>query len=518
MTKLNFTGMQTAYMANFAFLVAFGILFFVFNLNKTFFAPPQSVHIWRQTNSLSITQNYYQYNLPFFEPEIHNQFCDGGYSGKAVGEFPIIYYVVAKLWKVFGNEIWIFRMVQTLILLAGLWCLFKSMFYLFRNWIWAGFGSLLLFTAPMVVFYGPNFLPDAPGLAFVFIAWYFVTKFIQNRKMASLWLSALFFALSMLLKITSGLSFIALGGWILFELIFQKREERIFNFQIKHFIPFVPVILAVTGWYLYVEHYNAIHRGHFSYHGIWPVWTMTREQFLRIIDALDKIYFKELFLPYTQYLTVGVWIYLLIIIKKLKPIFRYFIIVLPAGFLMQMMLWFQVLEGHDYYTINLLIVFAAVWAIFFYSLKNTKLFDHPVFYLAGAAFLVWNIITCQYRLEVRYNSWMNDMYKNQFQALTEIEPLFKEIGIGEEDKVISLPDFTINGSLYFMKRNGYTEFGSDFNHIETYYNRIDQGAKYLIVNDTTILKKEIIQPFIDKKIGEYKNIRIYDLRKVKKPE
>lgn len=518
MTKLNLTENQTGFIANVTFLVVFVILFFVFNLNKTFFEPPQSVHIWRQTNCLSITQNYYQYNLPFFEPEIHNQFCDGGYSGRAVGEFPVIYYTVAQLWKVFGNEEWIFRMVQTLILFAGLWCLFKSMFYLFKNWIWAGFGSLLLFTSPMVVFYGPNFLPDAPGLAFVFISWYFITKFLKNRKIISLWISALFFALSMLLKITSGLSFIALGGWILYELIFQKKEDRIFNFQIKHLIPFVPVIFVVTGWYLYAEHYNAIHRGHFSYHGIWPIWTMTKVQFFRIIDALNKIYFKELFLPYTQYLTMGVWIYLLIIIKRLKRIFRYFIIVLPAGFVMQMILWFQVLEGHDYYTINLLIVFAAVWAIFFYSLKNTRILSHPVFYLAGTVFLIWNIVTCQNRIEERYTSWMNSMYVDHMQPLVEIESYFVELGIDPEDKVISLPDYTINASLYYMKRKGYTEFGSDFNNIETFYTRIEQGAKYMIVNDTTILKTKIIQPFITKKMGEYKNIWIYDLRDIKKPE
>lgn len=515
---MNLTKSQSKLIANVVFATSFVILFFVFGLNRTLFGPPQSVHIWRQTNSLSLTNNYYQYDLPLFQPEMHNQFCEGGYSGKAVGEFPIIYYTVAQFWKVLGPHEWIFRLFQTLILFAGLWCLFQVMYYLLGNWFWSAFGSLLLFTSPMVVFYGPNFLPDGPGLAFVFIAWYFITKFLQNRKMASLWLSALFFALSMLLKITSGISFIALGGWVIYELIFQKKEDRIFNFQIKHFIPFVPVIIVVISWYLYVEHYNRIHLGHFSYHGIWPVWTMTKEQFFRIIDALDKIYFKQLFLPYTQYLTVGIWIYLLIIIKRLKPIFRYFIIVLPAGFIVQMLLWFQVLEGHDYYTINLLIVFAAIWAIFFYSLKNTRIIGHPVFYLSGAAFLVWNVVTCQNKIEIRYSSWMNDMYKNQFHALSDIEPLFKEIGIGPEDKVISLPDFTINGSLYFMDRKGYTEFASDFTKTETFYTRIDQGAKFLIVNDTTILRRDVIQPFIIKKIGEFKNIWVYDLQGIKPPE
>ena len=314
--------------------------------------------------------NYYQYDLPFFHPEMHNQFCDNGQSGKAVGEFPIIYYTVAQIWKIFGPQEWIFRFIQTIILFAGLWCLMQIMVFLTKNWTWSVIGSLLLFTSPMVVFYGPNFLPDVPGLAFVFIAWYFLIRYLQKQKLIALWLSAFFFAFAMLLKITSALSFIAFGGWILFELFFQKKEDRIFNFRLIQFVPFVVAIITVIVWYFYVEYYNNLHRGHFSYHGIWPVWTMTKEQFLRIIEALDKIYFKELFLPFTQYLTFAIWIYLIIFIKKVKPIFRYLIIVLPVGFLMQMLLWFQVLEGHDYYTINLLVVFVTLWAIFLTNLNK----------------------------------------------------------------------------------------------------------------------------------------------------
>jgi len=504
--------------ASLVFTTVFIILLFTFNLNHTFFEPPQSVHIWRQTNSLSLTLNYYQYDLPFFAPEMHNQFCDLGNSGMAVGEFPIIYYAVAKLWKITGPQEWLFRLVQTLILFAGLWCLFQVLYNLFKNWFWAGFTSLLLFTAPMLVFYGPNFLPDGPSLGFVFIAWYFIMKFIKKRNMGSLWLSALFFSLSILLKITSGLSFIAFGGWIIYELLFQKKEKRLFSFQLKHFIPFFAVVIVVAAWYLYVKYYNNLHHGHFSYHGIWPVWKMTQEQYLRIIDALNKIYFKELFLPFTQYITFAIWVFLLITIKRLKPVFRFFFLVMTTGFVMQLLLWFQVLEGHDYYTINLLATFVAVWAILFFQIRNWKYFANPVFYFIGIAFFSWNVFTCKGRIHVRYNSWMNDMYTKQFASLKEIEPFFKQIGLGPEDKVISLPDFTINGSLYFMNRKGYTQFGSDFSKEEGFYNRINNGAKYLVVNDTTILHNPEIQPFIMKKLGEFKNIWVYDLREIQLAE
>ena len=39
-------------------------------------------------------------------------------------------------------------------------------------------------------------------------------------------------------------------------------------------------------------------------------------------------------------------------------------------------------------------------------------------------------------------------------------------------------------------------------------------VKFLVINDTTILHNPEIQPFINKKVGEYKNIRIYDLQEI----
>jgi hypothetical protein len=382
---------------------------------------------------------------------------------------------------------------------------------LIRNKFLAGFASLLVFTSPMVVYYGPNFLPDVPALSFVFMAWYFLTRFLSRRSVINLWISAFLFCLAMLLKITSAISFIALGGWVLYELAFMKKEKRIFNFKWDHFLPFLLGIIPVLSWYLYAGYYNRIHSGHFSYHGIWPVWNMTREQFSRIIDVLDKIYFKELFLPYTQCLTFILWLFLLMRFKSLAPICRYFIIVLPVGVVFQLILWFQVLEGHDYYMINLLVALVAVWGIFLAQLNRLKPILKSVAYVIAGAFFIWNVITCQDRIKKRYEGWMNGMYF-QMKALTEIEPSFQKWRIKPEDKVISIPDNTINGSLYYMNRKGYTEFGSDFSREEIFYQRINQGAKYLIVNDSSVISNEHLKPFIQKRIGVFENILVFDIQ------
>ncbi|MBN2635601.1 MAG: glycosyltransferase family 39 protein [Prolixibacteraceae bacterium] len=500
-----------------AFILVFLGLFLYYNLNVSLFYPPQSVHIWRQTNCLSLTQNYYQYNLPFFSPEMHNQFPDNGGSGKSVGEFPLIYYFVAQLWKIFGKHEWIFKLVQNLIMFFGLFALYGSLKQVLKNQFYAVFASLLLFTAPTFVYFGPNFLPDVPSLSFIFIAWFFVIKFLRDRKYYKLWLSALMFCLAMLLKITSAISFVALGGWVLFELLFIKRENQVFKFNVKHFIPFVLIVIPVIAWYLYVDHYNELHGGHFSFHGIWPVWTMDKVQFDRIIDALDKIYFKELFYPVTQYITVGIWIYLMVFIKKLKPVYRYFIIVLPIGFLIQLLLWFQVLEGHDYYMINLYIVFVAVWLVFLLKLKDIKSHIKYIVYGLLVVFFSVNAIKCNKQALDRYRGWMQDDY-NRMKALISIEPSFEKWGIEKEHKVIAINDFSINSSLYYMNRKGYTSFGSDLTKPEVINNRIENGAKYLIVTDTTVLSQEYLKSFLKKEIGNYENVFVYDLQNLNESE
>jgi len=113
---------------------------------------------------------------------------------------------------------------------------------------------------------------------------------------------------------------------------------------------------------------------------------------------------------------------------------------------------------------------------------------------------------------------MNEWYETKLQAVGELEPVLDSLNISVDDKVISIPDFSINATLYFMNRRGFTDFGSDFTKTETFYKRIEQGAKYLIINDSTILSKEYIKPFIYDKIGGYKNVLIYNIEGIKPEE
>lgn len=494
------------------------VLFFAqayyYNLDELIFVKPQSLHLMRQTNCLSMAQNYFQKDISLWKPEIHNHFCDEGLSGKSAAEFPIIYYFVGHIWKYFGKSEGFFRIINLGILLIGLLALFEIAKELFKNSWFAGFLVLLLFTSPMLVFYSMNFLPNGPSFGMVLLAWYFIFRFHKIKKTYYLWIATLLFSLAIVVKIAAAISFIALIGWLIFENIFRKKEERIIPMRLLYVVQIVVVFLLSFGWYYYVEYYNKLHKGAFSFHGIWPVWDMNKEMFDKVIENIRVIFFKDYFLSTVQYITLALWIVVLVFWKKLNDIQKFFTVVLPLGAVMYLALWFQVLEAHDYYLINLLIVFAFIWLQFFYLIRNKKLWNHPLFYALLGGLLLYSTYHCNNQLEERHKGWMNDWYDTKLETLTELAPIFKECGITVEDKVISIPDLTVCSSLYLMGRCGYTDFASDFSKDEIFRKRIEQGAKYLIINDTTILGKEVLQPYLRNEIAVFKNVRIYDLQDI----
>ena len=90
--------------------------------------PPRSFHTFRQSDCLAYTKTYYQHNTGFFSPACYNLL---GKDGRVVSEFPVLYYLSAKLCQLFGFQYWIIRGLTVLCYLAGLYYLFLCV----RMWI-----------------------------------------------------------------------------------------------------------------------------------------------------------------------------------------------------------------------------------------------------------------------------------------------------------------------------------------------------------------------------------------------
>lgn len=347
------------------------------------------------------------------------------------------------------------------------------------------------------------------------------------------------FLIAGLLKISALISYIFILMIFIGERIkfLNKKKKFIFNDFKNNIIPFLLVIIINFAWYYYAKRYNNIHGQRYFTDELRPIWEMDKNKIFQYLLQIRKNTIYQLFNPLVLYSFIFMFLSIILTPKKHPKFFLYGTSILLIGSILYILVWFQAFDVHDYYYTDLLIVVIFIFLTFFIYLKNhfESLFKSSKVKILFALFLIYNILFCHYMLELRYFpkenrkylivgsqdivdnfKWINWDYKQHFRQLENINPYLKSIGIKDDDKVISIPDESINISLYLMNQKGFTDFGygdlKDETRINTF---INAGAKYLIINNNSILEKEYLKPFLNKKIGEYKNVIIYDLQNTK---
>ncbi|MBL7111590.1 MAG: glycosyltransferase family 39 protein [Bacteroidales bacterium] len=437
-------------------------------------------------------------------------------TGKTVSDFPLIYFGIAKIWHIFGYNVFIYRLVILLFFFSGLFALFKYFENSLKDSILAIICSLFLFTSPTLVYYANNFLMDIPAFSLALIGLYFFLKFCQSSSNKHLYIFALCYALGGLLKISSLLSYMAILGIFFLELINIKfiKDRKIFQHPLKQAIPLISVLIIQFVWYTYASNYNEKYNEGIFLIGILPIWDMSLSQIKETLNAIVSHIKWDYFRRETQLVFVLMFIMIMVFFKRIDKKMLALVILNSLGFLFFIILFFQALEGHEYYTINLFILVPVVLLSFLLLLKDRYriIYNSIFFKIILIAFLVHNVDFARRRMESRYkqDGWSNKYYFSNYQSLTEVTPYLRSIGLEEDDKVLSLSDRSINISLYLMNQKGWTNYGihSDSLKIEK---KINLGAEYLFIFDKGTYKDSGINSFIHNKIGEYKNIDIYAL-------
>ena len=506
--------------SNWIFIVLFLLLSVIYNYHTILFKSPQSVHQWRQTDCLSITMNYYQNNNSFLEPSVHNLGRDE--TGKTVSDFPLIYFSIAYLWKIFGHYEFIYRLVVMLFFFFGLFTLFKFFENILKDSIIAITSTLFLFTSPTLVYYANNFLMDIPAFSLALIGFYFFFKFTQSSKNTHVYLFVFLYAIAGLLKISSLLSFMAIVGLFIIELLGVKLnpERKIFHQPVKQGILFIGVLTVQLIWYMYANNYNAKYNSGFFLIGILPIWEMNIAEIKRTFTIIDEHINWDYFRKETQLVLLAIFIFTLTLYKKANKIILLLMILTAIGAISYSILFFGAFKDHDYYTINLFILTPMIIAGFLLLLKDKFNFIYTslLFKCILIAFLIHNIDFARRRMQGRYSptGWQNRDYIQNTHSFEEIPTYLRSIGIKKEDRIISISDNSINITLYLMNQKGWTNFGMIKDSLKI-RDKINQGANYLLIdnkfkgNAAELYKEKSIQPFIKNKVGEFKNIDVYRL-------
>ncbi|MDP4227567.1 MAG: glycosyltransferase family 39 protein, partial [Bacteroidota bacterium] len=497
------------------FLFLLVLLCAFYKYPEILFKRPQSIHHWRQADCASLTLNYYQHGMHFFRPEVLNYTSDGRKSGYVCpSEIPLEYYFVATLYKIFGFHDFIYRIFNTIIFLLGLFYLFKIFKLITKDSFWSIGLSLFMFTSPVLVYYGNNFLTNSSAFALVLVAWFFFFRFYYEEKDRDFYISMILFFLAASCKISALLSvFAILGVYLLdiFHVSSTKKGSTVFFKKLNYGWAFLLIFALMGIWVAFAKHYNSVHQaqGYFSTQ-IMPLWQMDKKSFNLVLDHVKNLWLSQYFSIYALFFLLGCLIFVLTYIKRTDKFLGYILSFLFIGFVSYIILWFQTFKDHDYYTIDLYIFLIFVLFTFANSLENRypKVFRSKWAKLVFSLFLIYNVWYASHEMHTRYEGWMNEY--PEYKDVYTVTPYLRSIGIKPEDKVVCLPDNS-HFTLYLMNQPGWTGcygYNSDSAGIAA---SVKLGAKYLILVGTNITSKEYLQSYMNDKAGEYKTIRIFRL-------
>ena len=509
--------------------IIFAAFYYISILDKG----PLNAHIWRQADCLSMTRSYSE-GASFFKPEMNLLFADNYTTSVSAGEFPVLYYMVGKFWKVFGESYLSYRLFYLLILFAGVFSFYKSLRILLKDNFWATTISLLLFTSPVFVVYGVSFLTDVPAFSFVLIALYFLLRYQLEKSLKFFFIAMAFFAFAGLIKTSSLIAFIFLFFILFLETLSVKSlgDKKLFKCSIYEWAGFISAILAIFSWYYYADYFNSIHKFKYTFNAIYPIWEAKNEVIHELLKNVRNFTSMVYFSRPVIFSLIILGILNLFLWKKI-PVLAYFSsIIITLGSLIYFILWAPLMGIHDYYYSALLILFVGILIPFIWYIKtnHADIFHGYPIKIFLVIFLSYNFVYCLLVVKLKTSAtqgefvfvgnqkfvnlmkWTNWDLSVNMNRFASMEPYNRQIGITAEDKVISMPDFSFNASLYLVNQKGWSDF-SNYSKSEDIENLVQKGAKYLFISDTNLLKQAFIAPFISNQIGDYKGIRVYKLSK-----
>ncbi len=493
-----------------AFLIILIALYLFIGFHKYVTHRPESVHMWAQCDRASIARNYAEESMNFFLPRIHETRDLDGITGL---EFPIVNYLAAVCYKLFGfHEFW-YRFIMLLFMTAGLIAAFRTAYLQLQNFYLALCASLLFFLSPVLDYYTPSFIPDTASLGLILVAWYSFFKAAISNNKKYFWLLVISSALACLIKITSLISVVVMIVLVLADSlkILSKEKKSILSGKGYTLGSAAITILAVISWYKYAAWLSLHHNS-----GVFLMQANTPHSWAEVRIVWKQI--KEMWLPFyysnAMYtLIVASWVILIICFKKVNRLLGLITLGLWLGNICFLSIMFNQFREHDYYIITLLP------ALFFQFTTFADLMRKIVVrqkiqiaaWVITVALLLFQANTVRRHLAFRYDkaSWI--YYGNQISHYYTVEPYLRSLNIKRDDKVIHIGDDSPNITLYLMNVKGWSDKNGSSD--EEIIGHIKSGAKYLVTGDTAQSSRPALQSYLETQIGKYGNIEIYKLRR-----
>lgn len=457
-----------------------------------------SMHVWRQAETQSTIINFYEEDMNIFNPRRNDR---GNGEGFHRMEFPLMQWLVACTYKIFGNHLVISRIFMFIFGLFSVFGLYKLLKILFNNEFLAVAGAWAFNFSPGFYYYTINPMPD--NFALCCAIWGITIFFYWSKsgRPFALPLSGLLLSIAALCKLPFILYFVVPLTYFLIQI---KEEKSWKSPLIKAGEVLIFSILPLA-WYISVI---PQWQGNGIVQGILDSKVPASKVFGNFWHHLT-ITLTESLLNYGSVLFFLCGFYFIRKNKAFKdrlfPLFASWGAVLILYFLFELNM---IGKSHDYYLFPFLPLLFILVAYGAYNLYKS----HSILikYFVGILLLILPL-TAYLRMANRWDPGNPGFNKDLLQYKNELRE-----AVPKNSLCIAGNDISHYIFFYYIDKKGW---GFDHNNLtgEKLHNMIEDGAKYLYSDSRQIDDNQQIAPFLDKLIMEKGSIRIYSLKEGWKP-
>jgi hypothetical protein len=452
-----------------------------------------SGHVWRQTQTMATVVSFYEEDFNILNPRRNER---GNGNGIFRMEFPLYQWVAAALLKVFGNHVFVVRLLSFIIGLFSVFGIYRLLERFFQNQTKAAIGAWAFNFSPAFYYYTICPMPDNLALCLGIWGIVFFLTWVNTHTLACLFISGLFIAVAALCKLPFILYYVFPVSYLLHSFFKNEKKSKI-AIQFIVLLQFIPLPLL---WYANVMK---------EWHGNGIVQGITNNQESSIVlagylwDNLISI-LPEMLLNYGSVLFFLAGFYYAFVLKKYRN-YRFWMlaawgIAIIAYFIFEINM---IKADHDYYAFPfypLLFILVSFGAYHLLS-ANKK----HIKYLAIILLAILPITTLL-RMQSR---WKEDapgfnkdvlMYKSDLQKAVPKNALCI---IGNDNSHFIF--------FYHLDKKGWG-FDHDQLNAEQMKHMINNGAQYLYSDTRIIDTNPEIAELLDHLLMERASVRVYKLK------
>lgn len=475
---------KPVYFFVFTFLLSFLMHLHVFNMDLV------GYHVWRQTQTQLNIENFYMEDFNILNPRINDR---GDRDGIQRLEFPIMQWLFACAYKLFGDHVIISRILSFIIGIFSVFGIFFLLKLLFHDDTMAMIGAWAFNFSPLFYYYTMNPLPDNFALCCSVWGLVFFFRWTLQKSFSQIILTGIFLSLGALAKLPFILYFSAPVAYFFFE------RKNISKYFLSALLLFVFILISAI-WYIKViaPHWHPV------VYGIVGEKNISSNEILDILQHNLISTLPELLVNYGSMLFFMAGFYFIFKNKIYKkPSFKFFLVCSLLVLLYFLYELHIIAKVHDYYLFPFLPMIFIIVSYGCFHLLNSK----NKFLIRLSVFLLLVLpLTAFLRTDTRWNiehAGVNRnllLYKNELRKAVPYNSLCV-VGNDESKNIF----------FYYLNKRGWT-FDHDELSSEKLKSFMNKGAKYLYSDSRSVDENNKIKLLLDSMILEKGSVRIYKLK------